>query len=76
MEKACFYCTSRQQLRALTMWYNPEQVYYYCREHYAMVHRVNEEKKAEFIEYYSNEERRKRLSEERLKLYYQLTEKD
>jgi hypothetical protein len=70
----CSYCLeSDVKLAKLYDWENPEKYEWYCQEHWYAVRDFEEEQKERFTSYYSDEARKKSVSEEGLKLWERLT---
>ena len=57
-------------------WDKPENVQWYCEEHYKQAKSFGEKEKETFIEYYSNPSRREWLPEKSLELYRRYEKKD
>lgn len=56
-------------------WDNPEEIHWYCGEHYKKAKSFDEKEKLAFLEYYSDSRKREWLPEKSLKLYYQYAKK-
>ncbi|MDK8641344.1 hypothetical protein [Niallia taxi] len=56
-------------------WDKPENIQWYCEEHYKQAKSYDEQQKRAFLDYYSDPLRREWLPEKSLKLYKRYTKK-
>ena len=72
--RACNYCGVRTEAYAVKSW-NKDETRYYCIKHYHDAAQREIEERDRFIEYYSEESRRKWLPPSSLKLWEELKRK-
>lgn len=67
----CEYCGKRAELYPVKAW-NKDEYRYYCKDHVDDVRENENLQQRRFVEYYSDEHKRRWLSEEKVRLWERL----